>query len=48
MNEKALLLEANETQHLPCKLEPTQVISIRVTQEKEMLLPKFAVQGFNL
>lgn len=44
LNENAFLLQANEVKHLPCKLETTQVVSIQVNLEKEiLLLPKFAI-----
>lgn len=39
-----LLIQSGEMKLLPCQLEPTQVISIKVTPEKEiLLLPKFAI-----
>lgn len=44
LNMDAFLLQANETKQLPCKLEATQVISIQVNPEKEiLLLPKFVI-----
>lgn len=44
LNENAFLLAPNEVKQLPCSLAPTQVISIQVTPEKEiLLLPKFAI-----
>lgn len=49
LNEKVFLLKPGEVKLLPCRLEPTQVISIKITPEKEiLLLPKFAIQEFNL
>ena len=44
LNVDAVLLKANEIKQLPCKLEATQVISIQVNPDKEiLLLPKFAI-----
>lgn len=44
LNVDTFLLQANEIKQLPCKLEATQVISIQVNPEKEiLLLPKFAI-----
>lgn len=44
LNDNALLIQSGEMKLLPCQLEPTQVISIKVTPEKEiLLLPKFAI-----
>ena len=49
LNDNALLLQPGEVILLPCQLEPTQVISIKVTLERELLLlPKFAIWHFNL
>lgn len=43
LNDNALLLQPEEVKLLPCQLEPTQIISIRVNPDKEiLLLPKFA------
>lgn len=44
LNADAFLLQPNEAKQLSCKLESTQVVSIQVTSEKEiLLLPKFVV-----
>ena len=44
LNESAFLLAPNGVKKLPCRLEPTQVISIQVTPGKEiLLLPKFVI-----
>lgn len=44
LNEEPLLLQPNESKQLPCRLEYNQVISIKVSQEKEiLLLPNFAM-----
>ncbi|MGN1232892.1 MAG: RloB family protein [Candidatus Cryptobacteroides sp.] len=41
LNQDDFLLQANDTKSLPCNLEQTQVISIQLTPEKEiLLLPK--------
>lgn len=42
--ENSLLLQPNEEKLLPCKLEPNQVILVKVSSEKEiLLLPEFVV-----
>ncbi len=44
LNDKNILLHPNETCKLPCRLEPTQVISVKISSEKEvLLLPKFDI-----
>lgn len=43
LNDKALSLQPNETQVLPCKLKPTQVISIKTLEKEILLLPKFVL-----
>ena len=44
LNVDAFLLQANEIKQLPCKLEATQVISMLVNSEIEiLLLSKFAI-----
>ena len=49
LNESAFLLRSGEVQKLPCKLESTQVISVKATSEKEiLLLPEFDIHEFNL
>ena len=42
--EKSLLLQSNESKQLPCKLEQNQVILVKVSPGKEvLLLPKFII-----
>ena len=40
-NEKPLLLQPNETKLLPCKLEPNQVISFKISGREILLLPNY-------
>lgn len=44
LNTKSLLLSSGESQIFPCTLKQTQVISIKITPDKELLLlPKFVI-----
>lgn len=44
LNSKALFLSSQESQILPCKLKQSQVISIKIASDKELLLlPKFPI-----
>lgn len=44
LNTKALLLSPQETQTLPCSLSQNQLVCVKVSPEKELLLlPKFSI-----